>query len=1294
MKKFSKNSKGIKQGNNTNKKLFSNAVLKQSEPDSLFIGNVGDLGQGQLSFFRFLTQGLKDEIATVNNPILIKKDCASKHEIHQESAKFNRVYFYPADIKIKLPSKSPYAAAKANGTYSAQVYALVEYWTLLDWNQLSLNADLFNQISVRPHLLPAEKKETENFSCEKHYLCIAEIPFITEEGSFMINGCERVIISQIIRSPGIYFKKERVKVTPSEARPFYKLAYTGTIISASGRWAKIYLDVQASFSSHGIPCNDSPYIRRPFIEDALEECNALVDETAQDWSKDASFKDLRESDDTFLYLYAALSKFGLANLEIRDLLKYPQHYENEYLKCRDYQRYHRLQFFENSEDKKKEDKQYPLPGSRASLMKEIESFYSPEGSQKFAIGKIGRARVNMRLNVSLPEIATFLTVHDLAAIINILLDFRYLTPKPQEDDIDHIKNKQVRSVGELIQLRFRSGLARIASLRHRALALEAEAEKVQLSTDFSLPTQDTDEIKKRIERLFREKSPYKKFAIRFNPGIIGTEIKKFFTTSEISQFFDQTNPISSITHKRRISVFGPNGLQRDHVNIAIRDIHPSQYGRICPIETAEGHNAGLVTSLALLGQIASLGWIEAPYFYAENSRVFASENPMFLSPQAESDLITCFASLATTINLEISAEYSSAKEDYLLSTMKSASINFVAVSPLQILSAATTLIPFLEHNDANRVLMGANMQRQAVPLLFPQKPIVGTGNEPVIAAHSSMVVKSFCSGFVLSANALKIIVQDIASAQKIYYPLHKNFRSNQETAINQKPAVWAGEAVAFNQILSDGPSVLDGELSLGQNLLAAYMPWEGYNYEDAIIISQRLLDQDCLTSVHIEEHTTELKRSIDPIYSEILTINVPQISSWLCRHLDPRKKIAKIGSHVKEYDVLVGKKVATDKRRSLTLASKGPEKSRENEPFFVMSTSKKKQLPFTEYVYQNISLCAPKGTDGKVVETRTINFDKLSQKKNASKLDRYKSGKLFCIFLAKARKAQVGDKLAGRHGNKGIISKILASRDMPHLPDGTPIDILLNPLGVPSRMNVGQVLEGLLGLAGSKLGCRFKIAPFDEGYGEEASRTLVNKKLKEAATLSKLNWIFNPSHLGKIFLKDGRTGEYFDNPITIGKSYILKLIHMAEDKIHARATGPYAKITEQPTAGKARGGGQRFGEMEAWALEAFGCSNILQELFTVKSDDHEGRNEMYAAISSIYSNVKPSPTVSETYLVLVRELNALGLEFLTRKTSGSFSSPQNNGCLNVDLFEALESRLRLREIIEKQRFFDYSKLKI
>lgn len=1284
---------------------FEPAFNKKSA-NSLFISSVGDLNQGRLSFFRFLTDGLKEELAQIDNPIVLES--AKNNELPYE-----RIYFNPNNIKINLPSQNSYSTADEDKTYSAQVFVLTEYWHTLSYNQEVLDSFklLNSHLQLQQDPLPKNSLEDE-FVCEKHYLCIAEIPFITEEGSFIINGCERVVVNQIIRSPGIYFKKEHVKRDAKE-----KLVYTAIVISDTGHWTKISLDaVSKNLSDHPSLYNekDSPYMERPYIEN---------EENLAEWESEEFVPD---SENDFLYIYDAFPWFGLTELEIRDSLKYPRHYD-EYIK---------------------EIKSQNLLDSRVSLDEELESLYHPSGLKTFSIGKAGRYRVNKRLDLNLPDSAVFLTVHDLIAITNVLLDFRYLASTQLEDDIDHIKNKQIRSVGELLQLHFKTGLIRMLAKARKLLGLYPE-----MNEDFLYPEEDEDlfsseaeeneaaykhftindyfDSDKNIEDLSdifiddqnQNANSYARLASAFNPQIISSEIKRFFTTSEISQFFDQTNALSGITHKRRISVFGPNGLQRDHVSTAVRDIHPSQYGRICPVETSEGHNAGLVTSIALLGQIASLGWIEAPYFYAENGHIFSREMPVFISPQAESKLTVSFDSIALQKNQTILTEYSSAKEDYLFATVKSKAVNFLSVSPFQILSAATTLIPFLEHNDANRVLMGSNMQRQAVPLLFAQKPIVGTGLEAAIAFHSSMVVKSFCSGFVLGVNAAEIIVQDVASSQKIYYPLQKNYCSNQETSINQKPAVWPGEWVFFNQIISDGPSIVDAELSLGRNLLVAYMPWEGYNYEDAIVINQRLLDEDCLTSIHIGEYETFLNSSVDELYSEILTADVPEASAWLCRHLDSRSGIAKVGSYVREYDILVGKKVAEEADSSTQMAifldalqtgektqmffkkrdtSEDIFSSNDMVPWVKKDTDKKKRktskiqtsnIEYDEndetiiaYIYRNVSLCAPRGTHGTVIETRLINLSTLPA--DDSNLENYRYGELVRVFIATARKAQLGDKLAGRHGNKGIISKILSSRDMPHLPDGTPIDILLNPLGVPSRMNVGQVFEGLLGLAGEKIGCRFKVSPFDEAYGEEASRTLVNKKLKEAARNTTLEWLFNPSHLGKIFLKDGRTGEYFDNPITVGKSYILKLIHMVEDKIHARATGPYTVLTEQPLAGKANFGGQRFGEMEVWALEAFGCSNILQELLTIKADDIDGRNDMYLSLSSVKNVSKPSPNISETYLVLIRELNALGLEFSLKKIEHSFSAEMQISQHDVNLFEEVEKRLKLREILEKKFEFN------
>ena len=742
-------------------------------------------------------------------------------------------------------------------------------------------------------------------------------------------------------------------------------------------------------------------------------------------------------------------------------------------------------------------------------------------------------------------------------------------------------------------------------------------------------------------------------------------VKEFFKTSQLSQFMDQVNPLAELTHKRRISVFGPNGVQRDHISPVIRDIQPSQYGRLCPIETPEGQNAGLIMSLALFGRIGSLGWIETPYFVLEKQKLYCNKQPIFLNPELESATKVAFADIQIDNKNIIHEEYLSVKEDYSFSVEKQSKVNLVTTSPLQIISLATALIPFVEHDDANRALMGSNMQRQAVPLIYCQKPIIGTGLEATAILDSGMVIKNYCEGKVFTSSANMISIDDSLN-QRINYYLRKYYRSNQETAINQRPVVWPGEVVFSGQIIADGPSTNDGELSLGRNLTIGYMPWEGYNYEDAIVINERIIYEDCLTSIHIEEHETNLSYSVTG--SEKLTNNLPHLTTFIRRHLD-EEGIVKIGSYVKEHDILVGKLTPCDE-----------DTSPEAKLLKALYGQKKPS-------FRDTSLKVAHGTEGRVIDVRIISTNLLN--KDTASFPSF--SEIIRIYIAQVRKIQVGDKLAGRHGNKGIISRILPSQDMPYLPDGTPIDIIFNPLGVPSRMNVGQVLECLLGLAGQKLGNRFKVSPFDEIYGKEASRILVNQKLKEAASQTNEKWLFNDYSPGKILLRDGRTGEYFDNPITVGKSYILKLIHLVEDKIHARATGPYSMITEQPLAGKSQKGGQRFGEMEVWALEAYGCSHTLQELLTIKSDDIDGRNDMYEAILVRKEVDKPTPSIPEAFLALVRELQSLGLDFTMNKFENGFYSTTDLGEVELDIFEAMEKRLEIRALLARKKAEEFTK---
>ena len=793
----------------------------------------------------------------------------------------------------------------------------------------------------------------------------------------------------------------------------------------------------------------------------------------------------------------------------------------------------------------------------------------------YRLGKIGRSKINNRLNLKLNNQIQTLTYTDIFAIIDSLIQLSI--SKTLGDDIDHLKNRRVRSVGELLQNLFRIGFQRL--LRK----LRSQTNKIgsnQLSS--------------------------------FN--IVASTIREFFGSSQLSQYMDQTNPLSSLTHRRRISGLGPGGFDRDRISFAVRDIHPSHYGRICPIETPEGQNVGLIASLTTCARVNKSGFIETPFWRVINGKVIKTGTPIYLTADVEDFYKIAPADIPTNsqnyliCNL-IPVRY---KQDFI--TVTPFEVDFISLSPIQVVSVAASLIPFFEHDDANRALMGANMQRQSVPLILPQKPIVGTGLENQIAIDSGTTLNSHKSGIVDSVTADQITIKHDDGSERKYF-LQKYQRSNQETCINYRPIVWKGETVKSGQILTDGPGINSSELALGQNVLIGYMPWQGYNFEDAILINERLVYEDIFTSIHIERYEIEIDQTAE--ICEKTTKNIPNLNFSETQHLN-EDGIVSIGTFVKPGDILVGKVLKKDDSEQLP----------EAKLLRAIFGAKAKGV-------RDTSFRMPEGEYGRVIETLTFN----RQTKLSYKFEKIQ------IFIAQIRKIQVGDKIAGRHGNKGIISRILPRQDMPFLPDGTPIDIILNPLGVPSRMNVGQLYECLLGLAGHKLDRRFKILPFDEMYGPEVSRILINKKLRQASVEKDEAWLFNPYSPGKMVLIDGRTGQEFENPITVGNGYMLKLIHLVDDKMHARATGPYSLVTQQPLGGKAQNGGQRFGEMEVWALEGFGAAFTLKEILTIKSDDMEGRNETLNAI--VKGQLIPTSGIPESFKVLLQELRSIGLDMST-----------------------------------------------
>jgi DNA-directed RNA polymerase subunit beta len=1170
--------------------------------NKIFLNNIGDLAEAQrASFYRFLSVGISEELASFPNPFL------SKIKVFGRKKLPCLVFLYTNEIKLKGPNLSIDICLKRDLTYSIQIYIGGEYSYCLGNKEEEKN-------TIKSDLLLLLKPIKHNYLKRIHVkqdIFFGEIPLMTEEGTFIINGCERIVISQIIRSPGVYFRKE--------FGTRRKTIYTATIISNKGLWTKITFDLQPKKKDQKSNNIDQKTKKK---DDKLIEHEF---ETERIYLKLNEYKPKikggTEDDNDKIFIYEIIRYFGLTFEELTNSLKYPLYLVQHQL--------------EGESDK--EDYNYEKAF-------EIKRLLFNQRSGLFSIGEIGRYKINKKFGLNLPKDLTYVTAQDFIGIIDGLIELKYYDRV--SDDIDDIKNKQIRCIGELLQNQIRVGCYRLQKSLVDETTLSSSQKLTFELESFSNPDEWI-----------------------LDPRPLTYTIKEFFKTSQLSQLMDQVNPLSELTHKRRISIFGPNGLKRDHISTVIRDIHPSQYGRLCPIETPEGQNAGLITSVAMFGRIGSLGSIETPYFLLENKKVFSERSPIYLNPEQESETKIGVADVSLTKEKEIISNYISVKENNLFSVKKTEEVSFITTSPLQIVSLATALIPFLEHDDANRALMGSNMQRQAVPLLYTQKPIIGTGLEANSILDSGMIIKSYCQGKVDLSSSSYIRIVD-STYQTIKYYLRKYYRSNQETCINQRPIVWSGEDVFSGQIIADGPSTNDGELSLGRNLTIAYMPWEGYNYEDAIVINERIILDDCLTSVHIEEHETNLTYCVTG--GEKLTKNLPHLTKYIRRHLN-KDGIVKIGSYVREHDILVGK---------LTPCEENPSP----EAKLLRALYGQKKPP-----YQDTSLRVPHGTEGRVIEVRVIS--------NTNTVNNTSTGKeepsiceLIRIYVAQIRKIQIGDKLAGRHGNKGIISRILPRQDMPYLPDGTAIDIIFNPLGVPSRMNVGQVFECLLGFAGEKLGNRFKVSPFDEIYGPEASRILVNQKLKEAAIKTKSKWIFNSYYPGKILLRDGRTGEYFDNPITVGKSYILKLIHLVEDKIHARATGPYAMITEQPLAGKAQKGGQRFGEMEVWALEAYGCSNTLQELLTIKSDDIDGRNDMYEAILIRKEIEKPTPSIPESFLALIREFNSLGLDFSINKFETRFDQTSKLKMNQVDIFKDLETRLKLRALLARKKAEQFAKL--
>ncbi len=1051
-----------------------------------------DLIEIQRSSFRwFLEEGLIEELNSFS-PIT---DYTGKFELH----------FMGENYRLKEPKYSMEEAKRRDSTYNVQVYVPTR---LIDKES-------------------GEIKEMEVF--------VGDLPLMTDRGTFIINGAERVIVNQIVRSPGVYYKAE----TDKNGRR----TYSASLIPNRGAWLKFETDK-----------NGLVWVR--------------IDKTRK------------------LSAQVLLKAIGLSDNEIMDGIRHPDFYQKTLDK----------EGNPSEEEALLELYRKLRPGEPPTVsggQQLLESRFFD--SKRYDLGRVGRYKLNKKLRLTVPDTTRILTTTDILAAVAYLINLEF--DGGSTDDIDHLGNRRVRSVGELLQNQVRVGL-------------------------------------NRLERIIRERMTVSEAnsltpAALVNPKPLVAAIKEFFGSSQLSQFMDQTNPLAELTHKRRLSALGPGGLTRERAGFAVRDIHPTQYGRICPVETPEGPNAGLIGSLATYARVNPYGFIATPYYRVDRGRVLKDEDPVYLTADEEDDMRVAPGDVATDDDGYILGETIAIRYRQEFSTCNPDEVDYVAISPVQIVSVATSLIPFLEHDDANRALMGSNMQRQAVPLLRPERPLVGTGLEAQAARDSGMVVVSRTHGIVTYVDAKEVRVRVEEGNNGLYapepgeeitYKLQKYQRSNQDTCLNQRPLVYAGEDVVPGQVLADGSSTEGGELALGQNVLVAYMPWEGYNYEDAILISERLVYDDVYTSIHVEKFEIEARQT--KLGPEEITREIPNVGEDALRNLDERG-IIHIGAWVEAGEILVGK--VTPKGES--------DQPPEEKLLRAIFGEKARDV-------RDNSLRVPNGEKGRVVDVRVFTREQGDELPPGANM-------VVRIYVAQKRKIQVGDKMAGRHGNKGIISRILPIEDMPYLPDGTPIDIALNPLGVPSRMNVGQVFECLLGWAGENLAMRFKMMPFDEMYGKEASRETVHGKIQESSRKPGKSWVYDENNPGKIQVFDGRSGEPFDRPVTVGKAYMLKLVHLVDDKIHARSTGPYSLVTQQPLGGKAQQGGQRFGEMEVWALEAYGAAYTLQELLTVKSDDMQGRNE---ALNSIVKGKPiPRPGTPESFKVLMRELQSLGLDIAVHK---------------------------------------------
>ena len=957
-----------------------------------------------------------------------------------------------------------------------------------------------------PLKLKVRLTDKENGEIKESEVYMGDLPLMTDKGTFIINGAERVVVSQLVKSPGVYFS-ERFDVAGNKL-------FGATIIPNRGAWFELEMD------SAGVIYTRIDKTRKIPVSVLLRSIGYETNE------------DILNLYDNHETIARTLDKDTTSNKKDA-LIEF----------------YRRLRPGEMATEDAAEQ-----------LLKNL--FFDP---RRYDMATVGRYKVNKKLKLDIAEEVRYLTLQDITSTIGYLL--KLINGEGKTDVIDHLGNRRLRSIGELLQNQFRTGLVRMERVVRERMSIH-----------------DVETLTPQV-------------LINIRP--ITAAVKEFFGSSQLSQFMDQTNPLAELTHKRRLSALGPGGLTRERAGFQVRDVHHSHYGRICPIETPEGPNIGLIGSLATFGKVNDFGFIETPYRKVDKELGRVMDEIHYLCADEEEEYYVAQANAPLDENGYFKEERVEARYAEEIMEIPVSRADYMDVSPKQVFSVATSLIPFLENDDANRALMGANMQRQAVPLVKTEAPIVGTGLEYKAAKDSGATVLAKNSGIVTNVSANKIVLQN-EQDQKEVYPLHKFVRSNQGTCYNQKPIVQVGEQVEAGTIIADGPSTDFGELALGRNVLVAFMPWEGYNYEDAILISEKLVKDDVFTSIHIEEYECEARDT--KLGPEEITRDIPNVSEDMLKNLD-EQGVIRIGAEVRPDDILVGK-VTPKGETELTpeerlLRAIFGEKARE---------------------VRDSSLRVPHGEAGKVVAVKRFSRDKGDELPPGV-------NQLVRVYIAQKRKISEGDKMAGRHGNKGVISRILPEEDMPFLEDGTPVEIVLNPLGVPSRMNIGQILECHMGWAAKQLGIKIATPVFDGASEEDFFDAL-----RQAGA--------SPS--GKMTLYDGRTGECFDHQITVGYVYMLKLAHLVDDKIHARSIGPYSLVTQQPLGGKAQFGGQRFGEMEVWALEAYGAAYTLQEILTVKSDDVVGRLKTYESI--VKGENIPEPGVPEGFKVLIKELQSLSLD--------------------------------------------------